>query len=156
MFSLSKKYAKILPVVIALTVCFCQVKAQIDAQTKDVELPILQETSSNRFGCFVENAVYDKESFKKLVAKEDCASLVKKLKPDFETETLISFQARGDCFIHANAKVFRSDKEKKYKVLVENFSGGCRAAGVFQGLLTVKKMPADYTIEFSEIRKNGF
>ena len=54
--------------------------------------------------------------------------------------------------MRAHTKVFRSEAEKKYLVIVNNIYGGCRAGGSRSGWIVLDKIPADYTLEMKEVR----
>lgn len=128
--------------------------AQVSVKPADeTEVPILQKTGSREFACWIgENAVIaDPQKLKEITATPDC-SLAKITGLDFTKHTLIGFKVRGDCFVRAAARVFRSDRAKKYTVRVKNIWGGCRAAGSFQGWLVIEKIPADFTVEFTQTR----
>ena len=151
---LSCRFAGILsPLVLILCAAF-QIAAQVSDEAK---VPVVQEIGSRYSRCWnVENRVYDEDAFKKLAADKNCSYASEKLKVDFKKHTLIGYEARGDCFIHADAEVFRSDKTKTYSVKIRNVWGGCRAGGSFEGWLVIEKIPPGYKVEFSETRVNNF
>lgn len=119
----------------------------VNSQDNQTEVKILRHESQKGFGCYFSNGVMQKDEFEKIRAEKDCGGL-RALEVDFEKESLIAFETRGDCHLDATAKVFQNLKTKKYIVEVTNLYGGCRAAGNFHGLLVVKKIPADYLVEF--------
>ena len=94
--------------------------------------------------------VYETESFKKLMADEEC-SMARILKVDLTKQSLIGYRVGGDCFMRADSKVFRSDLTKTYQVQIFNYWGGCRAGGTYVGWLVIDKIPDDYKVEFSKI-----
>ncbi|HQU81917.1 MAG TPA: hypothetical protein PKY59_02255 [Pyrinomonadaceae bacterium] len=122
------------------------------SQTKptEIDVQILRSSGGKEFYCTAENGVISETDFDKIISQKQCSGLETLLNVDFETESLISFRARGDCHLQAHAKVFRSDEAKKYFVKVEKTNGGCRAAGNHQGWLVVDKLKPDYTVEFVE------
>lgn len=154
----AKRLVKLLFVITVLALGLGSVDAQVNEQTsEDIKVPILEGYGSRYFRCFAaKQGVYDEESFKRLTADKDCASGFGDLKPDFKTETVIGIVAHGDCFINANASVFRNDTEKIYKVRVRKFWGGCRAGGSFRGLFTIEKIRPEYKVEFSETRAEKY
>jgi hypothetical protein len=122
---------------------------------KEVEVAIIQKFGGKNFGCRAiggENGVIDEEKFNQIVSEQECAGLEKLLKVDFETESLISFNVRGDCHVRAAARVVRSDETKKYTVKIKKIGGGCRAAGRYQSWLVIEKIRSGYTVDFTETR----
>jgi Fe-S cluster assembly iron-binding protein IscA len=153
----SNRLFKFLFAVSFLTVCSAfSLNAQIAKTNEETEVPVIKKIGSSRFECrFREDAVIDEEKFEKIVADKQCSYLKDTLKVDFTKQTLIGFHIRGDCFVSAAAKVFRSDETKKYKVRIKNIRGGCRAGGSFQGWLIIEKIPAGFAVEFEETRVDG-
>jgi hypothetical protein len=145
----SKRFARFAFAVSLFIVCSASlVNAQIKEET---EIRVLNEVHSHNWECVQrENSVVSKEDFWKILADARCTNLRKTLEVDFEKQTLISFNVRGDCFVSAVAKIFRSDAEKKYTVKIRKRWGGCRAAGSYQRWLVIEKIPNDYRVEFSE------
>ncbi|MBX7170366.1 MAG: hypothetical protein K1X72_05365 [Pyrinomonadaceae bacterium] len=135
---------------LVILVCFGIFAQAQTAEDKKVE--IRQQIGSRYFRCFqAENKVYNVEDFKKLTADKDCSE-TKILKVDFAKQSLIGYETRGDCFVRGDAKVFRNDSTKTYKIKITNYWGGCRAGGVFAGWIVIDKIPDDYKVEFNEIR----
>lgn len=131
---------------------FCAVFPARGQTNEEIEVPLLNEVHSRNWECVQrENSVVSKEVFRKILADARCANLRKTLEVDFEKQTLISFSVRGDCFVSADAKIFRSDAEKKYTVKIRKRDGGCRAAGSYQNWLVIEKIPADYKVGFDEM-----
>lgn len=121
-------------------------------------VPVIKQIGSRYFRCYNEEKVFQNSYEAERGAKggDKCINPVDVLKVDFEKQTLVSYQARGDCFITARAKIFRNDAAKTFRVKVLKKSGGCRAGGQFDGWLVVEKIPADYKAEFSETEVKGF
>jgi len=98
----------------------------------------------------VDTMVYNEESLKKLLAFEDCSKMFGGGKIDLKKETLIGWQAGGDCHMFVETKLYRNDQEKLFTFVINNFYGGCRAAGWRHGLFTIEKIPPDYKVKFVE------
>lgn len=144
---------KFFAVAVLILCAACPVSAQASDETM---VPVLQKVGSRYSHCYrMENAVYDEEKFKKLIADKDCSLPAERLKVDFKQHTLIGFDIGGDCFIRATAAVFRSENTKTYKVKIKNIWGGCRAGGSFEGWLVIEKIPSDYKVEFEVARVDG-
>jgi hypothetical protein len=112
----SNLFAKIVFVLLIFGFAFFLVIPAHAQASEETEVPVLQKVGSRYFRCYrMENAVYDEEKFKKLIANENCSKPGTLLKVDFEKHTLIGFKTGGDCFVRAAAKVFRSEKTKTYK-----------------------------------------
>lgn len=137
--------------------CAFSANAQVStATTEEREVPVIKKLGSRHYECrFTENAAIDEEKFKKIIADKKCSYLESALEVDFTKQTLIGFSIGGDCFVRASAKVFRPNREKKYKVKIKKIRGGCRAGGSLQGWLVIEKIPAGYAIEFDVIRVDG-
>ncbi|MGC2234717.1 MAG: hypothetical protein WA584_00970 [Pyrinomonadaceae bacterium] len=130
---------------------FCAVFTARGQTNEETEVPVLNEVYSRNWECVQrENSVVSKEAFRQILADARCINLRKTLEVDFEKQTLISFSVRGDCFVSADSKIFRSDAEKKYTVKIRKRWGGCRAAGSFQRWFVIEKIPPDYKVEFDE------
>lgn len=144
------KFIKLLLFTLIITVCCSfSVSAQINEET---EIVIQQKISSRFLSCYLlKNAVYDEQKFKEISEDKNCSHL-KSVNIDFTKQTLIGFRVNGDCFVRGDAKVFRDDEAKTYKIRVQKIWGGCRAAGTYTGWVVIDKIPADYKVEFSESR----
>jgi hypothetical protein len=68
------------------------------------------------------------------------------------TQTLILWEARSDRNMRVKLKVFRSDSERRVRVIINNIYGGSRASGHKGGALTLEKPPEGYTVSIEEIR----
>lgn len=130
---------------------FCLYFSVLSQTVEEKEVKIKRQIGSRYFSCFVDgNKIYDAEGLKKLATQKDC-SIANVLKVDFAKEDLLGYRVGGDCFITAEAKVFRNDAKKNYEVRIFNYWGGCRAGGSFVGWLVIDKIPKDYNLEFKEI-----
>jgi len=103
--------------------------------------------------CFLrESGLYDEAKLKPLLQRKECADSLKDLKVDFAKHSLIGWDAHSDCHMGVRTKVFRSDTEKKYLVIVNNIYGGCRAGGSRSGWIVIDKIPEGYTFDMKEVR----
>ncbi len=134
------------------------IKAQEPKDTKtfggkyanEIDVSVLQRIGSRHFRCYgVENKIVDEQTLNEIIKDEKC-SYTKLLNVDFAKHSLISYKVGGDCFIKADAKVFRNDETKIYKVVINNYWGRCRAGGSFQCWLVIDKIPSDFQVEFEE------
>ncbi len=132
-----------------LLVCFVSViNSQAKQQTiTEVKIPIVQRSSSKYFNCYSKNKVLNEQEFKEILKNKKC-SLAGLLKVDFTKHTLISYRVGGDCHMQADADVFRIDKTKLYKVILNNYWGRCRAGGSVDGFVVIDKIPTDYKVAF--------
>jgi hypothetical protein len=105
-------------------------------------------------GCYMREGggVFDEARLKPLLERKECAEELKALNVDFAKHTLVGWSAHSDCHMSAHTKVFRSETEKKYLVIVNNIYGGCRASGSRSGWIVLNKIPADYTLDMKEVR----
>lgn len=107
----------------------------------------------NYSGCYMrEEGVFDEAKLKPLLERKECAEELKTLNIDFVKHTLIGWSAHSDCHMQVRTKVFRSDTEKKYLVVINIIYGGCRAGGSRSGWIVVDKIPDGYTLDMKEVR----
>ena len=103
--------------------------------------------------CYMrENGIVDEAGLKPLLGRKACAEELRSLDIDFAKHTLIAWSARSDCHMRVRTRVFRSEIEKKYLVIINNIYGGCRAAGFRSGWIILDKIPAGYSLEMKEVR----
>jgi hypothetical protein len=108
---------------------------------------------SNYRGCYLrEDGIFDEAKLKPLLARKECAEEFRSLNIDFAKHTLIGWTASSDCHMAVRTRVFRSEAEKKYLVVINNIYGGCRAGGSRSGWIVLDKIPADHTLEMKEVR----
>jgi hypothetical protein len=149
-------YKKLLLIFVVCAVAAITVPAQLPGYTEVT--PVLARPDQFGFthsveGCDLrENGIYDEAKLKPLLRRKECAEWVKTLNVDFVRHTLVAYSAAGDCHMQVVTKVFRSEREKKYLVIINHIYGGCRAAGWRQGWIVLEKIPADYTLEIKEVR----
>jgi hypothetical protein len=106
-----------------------------------------------RNDCWIrQDGIYDEAQLKPLLADKECAESVKAMNIDFAKQTLVGWSAGGDCHMSVRLKVFRSEAEKKYLVIINNIYGGCRAGGSRSGWIVLDKIPSDYTLGVKEVR----
>jgi len=118
-----------------------------------VEVLPLRGMASDRLGCYREtDGVYDQVKLDDLARDNNCNKLVAGLKADLSKETVIRYSAASDCHMRLVVKVFRVDAERKYKVIVNNIYGGCRAGGWRHGWLVIDKILDGYTVEMNEVK----
>lgn len=103
--------------------------------------------------CYIrDDGIYDEEKLKPLLARPKCAEVIRALKVDHKTQTLIGYSARGDCHMRLHTKIFRSDADKKYLMVINNIYGGCRAGGSRNGWMMIDKIPEGYGLSIREVR----
>lgn len=124
-----------------------------------VEVKHLHSPSSDQLGCFNGSGVFDAEMLRSVIAKNDasayqreCADPTKGMGIDLAKQTLVRYSVGSDCHMRVVTKVIRSDTEKKYKLVINNIYGGCRASGWRQGWVAFEKMPPGYVFEFAEVK----
>lgn len=103
--------------------------------------------------CYIRSdGIYDEEKLKPLLANPKCAEHLRGLDIDHKTQTLIRYSARGDCHMHLRTKIFRSDKDKTYLLVINNIYGGCRAGGSREEWMVIDKIPEGYGLNIREVR----
>jgi len=129
-----------------------------------VEVTDLRKTLDLYLGCFIsEDHIYNETEFLNVKGRDKrCAEAAANFEINFEKQTLIGYSVGGDCHLHVRTKLFRSDTEKKYKLIVNKYYGGCRAGGWRSGWIAADKFPDGYAFESVEVgtdervrRKNG-
>lgn len=132
---------------------FVTVKAQPPVGYTEVT-PARSGFGMFRYGrCLMgEGGIFDEARLKPLLERKECAEEMKNLEVDFAKHTLIGYRAGGDCHMRLMTKVFRSDTEKKYLLVINNIYGGCRAGGSRSGWIVLDKIPDDYKFEMKEVR----
>jgi hypothetical protein len=73
--------------------------------------------------------------------------------PDYDVarEAVAGFRMGSDCYMRVAGKVFRVESEKKYRVILNNIYGGCRAGGWRSGFVIFRKPQIDYLVEVTEL-----
>ncbi len=85
---------------------------------------------------------------------DQCRKIFDADKVDLKNQTLIGWQARGDCQMLVETGLYRDDKKKLFTFLIKNRWGGCRAAGWREGMFAIPKIPDDYSVQFVEYQMN--
>lgn len=124
-----------------------------------VEVKHIHSLTSDQLGCFRGSGIYDAEMLRSVIAKNDasayqreCADPTKSIGVDLTKQTLARYSVGSDCHMRVETKVIRSDAEKKYKLVINNIYGGCRAGGWRQGWVAFEKMPPGYVFEIAEVK----
>lgn len=103
--------------------------------------------------CYLrDDGIYDEEKLKPLLARPKCAEMIRALRVDHKTQTLIGYSAHGDCKMRLHTKIFRSDTDKKYLLVINNIYGGCRAGGSRDGWMVIDKIPEGYGLNIREVQ----
>lgn len=117
-----------------------------------VEVRQLRTFSDTRWKCLrATDGVYDEAKFRALGADKNCVSNTD-IEVDFEKESLLHYSAASDCHMRVSTKVFLSDTLRKYKLIVNNIYGGCRAGGWRRGWIVIEKMRAGFIMELAEVK----
>lgn len=123
-------------------------------EVKQIHLP-----TSDQLGCFRGSGIYDAEMVRSVISKNDavayereCVDPTKAMGIDLATHTLVRYSVASDCHMRVATKVIRSDAEKKFKLVINNIYGGCRAGGWRQGWVAFEKIPPDYAFEIIEVK----
>lgn len=118
------------------------------AQTADhYEIQPAKSVELNPLFCVDKNSVDGP-----LPAHEKCITAIRSLDYDLLTQTLVLWEARSDRNMRVKIKVFRSDSERRIRVIINNIYGGSKASVQKGGALTLEKPPAGYTVSIEEIR----
>ncbi len=102
------------------------------------------------FGCFLESGLYDDSKLKAAMLKPNCADKLN-LGVDPQKESLVYYRVSSDCHMQVAVKVFRLAAEKKYKVIINNIYGGCRAGGTRAGWVVFEKLPPGYNVDMAVV-----
>jgi hypothetical protein len=118
------------------------------AQTADYyEIQPLESISVDPLWCVKSNEVDGP-----LPTHEKCTGIADSLGYDPLTQTLVLWEARSDRNMRVNVKIFRSDSERRIRVVINNIYGGSRASGQKGGAIALEKPPEGYTVSIEEIR----
>lgn len=116
------------------------------------EVSSFQSAPSRKLGCYqLKEGVIDAAKLAELRKIPNCVEHI----PEFTNagdQTLVYYSVGSDCHMKVVVKVFRVDLEKKYKVIINNIYGGCRAGGHRSGWVAFEKLPEDYQVEVKEVR----
>lgn len=109
---------------------------------------ISQETPK---GCWPDTGLYDSAKLAAAKVKQNCEYLLADSNVDAQSRSLVYYTARSDCHMRVVIKVFRVDAEKKYKLIINNIYGGCRASGSRSGWVEFEKLMSGYDFEMIEV-----
>lgn len=140
--------------VVAVFTCYLFLTVSSFAQPVGyVEIPSETSAFQRSIGCVqLKDGSYELDAIKKLSSFESCRKDLPSVDLDLESRTLFRWSAGSDCNMRVKLKVFRVDAEKKYKVIINNIYGGCRAGGRRSGWVTFEKLPQGYSVEMVEVR----
>ncbi|HEU4454025.1 MAG TPA: hypothetical protein VFR81_13240 [Longimicrobium sp.] len=71
---------------------------------------------------------------------------------DVEGRTVVGIPLAGDCHARFGIAAFRSEERREYRLLVTTYYGGCRAGRGEYRWIALPRLPAGWTIGFSERR----
>jgi len=71
---------------------------------------------------------------------------------DVEGRTVVGVPLHGDCHARYGIGAFRSEARREYRVLVTTYDGGCRAGRGEYRWIALPRLPAGWTVSFSERR----
>jgi len=144
--------------VVSVLVCFVSLTASAFAQPEGyVEIPFSGTAVDRTVGCVqLKDGRYDADMIEELRKFENCRKHIPEGDIDLASRTLVRWSAGSDCHMRVVVKVFRVDVEQKYKVIVNNIYGGCRAGGSRSGWITFERLPQNYSVEMIEVRVDRF
>lgn len=132
----------------ALLIALLVFSVSLLAQPKGyIEIPQLRHVPESRLGCYIGNVVIDAEKLGEFEKSPNCKDILKDLSIDFERETLVHYSVGSDCHMSIAIKALRSDADKRYKIIIDNIYGGCRAGGTRKGWVAVEKLRPGYNME---------
>lgn len=138
--------------VAALTVLVITTAAIAAAQPDGwVALEFKHHPEERLAGCYPEKGVYDAEKLRQVMSRPNCARL-NELGLDPDRQSVVYYHVGSDCHMKLSIRVFRSDAERKFHVVINNIYGGCRAGGWRSGWLTFEKPPIRYDIAVRDVR----
>jgi hypothetical protein len=122
-----------------------------------VEVPSRTSAFDRAIGCpQLINGPYDAEAIAGIRSIENCRKYLPADGSDVKDRTLVRWSAGSDCHMRVAIKVFRVDAERRYRVILNNIYGGCRAGGWRSGWVTFDKIPQGYSVELIEIKVDRF
>ncbi|MBX3293002.1 MAG: hypothetical protein KF881_08940 [Acidobacteria bacterium] len=118
------------------------------AQTADYyEIQPLKSISVDPLWCIKGNQVDGP-----LPTHEKCTGIADSLGYDPLTQTFVLWEASSDRNMRVKLRIFRSDSEKRIRVVINNIYGGSKAWGQKGGALTLERPPKGYTVSIEEVR----
>lgn len=133
-----------------LTVILFTASAALAQPRGWAEVPHRGILATQPFGCFLESGLYDDSKIKAAMLKPNCADKLN-LGVDPQKESLVYYRVGSDCHMRVAIKVFRHASDKKYKVIINNIYGGCRAGGTRAGWVVFEKLPPGYNVEVAVV-----
>ncbi len=100
--------------------------------------------------------VYDEERLRADAAKSNCRMPENGSGVDHTRHVLVGYSVAGDCHMKVAVRVFRINAERRYRVVINNIYGGCRAGGRRKGWVMFEKPPDGYDIDITEINVDRF
>lgn len=82
---------------------------------------------------------------------EKCQETIDSLKFDPASQRLIHWSSGGDCHLQVGVKVFKSDVDKRVRVVLNTTYGGCRAAGWKAGWVLIDKPEKGYLVSVENV-----
>lgn len=82
---------------------------------------------------------------------EKCEETVADLNFEPATQRLIYWASGGDCHLSVIAKVFKSDVDKRIRIVLNTTYGGCRAAGWKAGWILIDKPEKGYLVSVENV-----
>jgi hypothetical protein len=137
-------------VIIILVVLFAAAASFAQADHYN-EIPITQGRMADAIRCRPESGGYDRPPTFTEFYKKECEAAVAVLNVNYETSRLLYWSASSDCHMRVVVKLFRSDVEKRVRLVLNNIYGGCRASGRRAGWVVIDKPPAGYTVSIDEV-----
>lgn len=82
---------------------------------------------------------------------EKCQETIDALKFDPASQRLVHWTSSGDCHLSVSVKVFKSDVDKRVRVVLNTNYGGCRAAGWKAGWVLIDKPEEGYLVSVENV-----
>lgn len=113
-----------------------------------VRLPV-SFVSSDECGVVDYRVVRDSATVRRLRQWPQCTTMDF---GDVEGRTVVGVPLFGDCHAMHGIRAFRSEERREYRVLVTTYYGGCRAGRGEYRWVAIPRLPAGWTVGFSEKR----
>lgn len=106
---------------------------------------------SDAIRCNPRSGGYDVSPTFNEMYREQCLNELKDTGFERTGMRLIRWNAAGDCHLRTAVKVFRSDSDKRVRVVVNKIYGGCRAGGWRAGWIVLEAPPKGYLVSVEEV-----